>query len=76
MSKTVETVHYRVEKFTLSQGELTAALKMKYGAEPAFISGRLTSVFCSTIFPGGQGGCDTEISFETNLGEAAGAAPA
>ncbi|WP_085731193.1 MULTISPECIES: hypothetical protein [unclassified Pseudomonas] len=76
MGKTVEIVHYKVEKFTLTQSELVAALKEKYGDDSAFEEGRLISVFCSTMFPAGPEGRDTEISFETRLGEAAGAAPA
>ncbi|WDG45648.1 hypothetical protein [Pseudomonas chlororaphis] len=67
MTKIIETVHCRVERFHLTQAEIIQALKMKYGEDPAFKEGRLISVCCSTIFPAGPEGHETEVVFETKL---------
>lgn len=75
MSKTVEIVHRRIETFVLTQDELIAALKTKYGNDPAFEAGRLVSVFCSMLLPG-EGSQNTEVAFQTELGQMAGGSPA
>jgi hypothetical protein len=76
MTKTVETVHFRVERYILTRQELIAALKTKYGEDRTLSEGRLSSVYCSTLMPHGPDGPETEVVFETQLSEAAEAAPA
>ncbi|MBH3360441.1 MULTISPECIES: hypothetical protein [Pseudomonas] len=75
MSKTVKTVHHRTETFVITKAELIAALKAKYGDDPVFETGRLVSVFCSMLLPG-EGGQNTEVAFQTELGQMAGGSPA
>lgn len=67
MTKVVEVVHYRTEKFTLTRAELVAALRGKYGSEQIFEEGHLSSVHSHGLFPGTSGYEDTEVEFTTKL---------
>ena len=44
MTKLVEVTHFRTERFSLTKGELVAALRKKYGEETIFEEGTIDMV--------------------------------
>ncbi|AGZ34718.1 MAG: hypothetical protein ACOKSU_25995 [Pseudomonas sp.] len=67
MSKTVETFHYRIERFNLSQAEIIAALRLKYGNDPSFADGKMTAAHLETLFPQVPGYGELGIEFTVEL---------
>ncbi|RRV49587.1 hypothetical protein [Pseudomonas sp. p106] len=67
MGKTTETIHCRVDTFSLSAREITAALRLKYGNDPAFDDGEMTRMHLEKLLPDVEGYGDTTIEFTTVL---------
>ncbi|WP_330208964.1 hypothetical protein [Pseudomonas sp. Z13] len=67
MSKTVETIHRRIERFSLSKAEVIAALRVKYGSDTAFDDGCLTAAHLETLLPEVEGYGDTTFELTIDL---------
>ena len=67
MDKSVEIIHCRVEKFSLNSDEITAALRNKYGSDPAFVNGKMTAAHLETLLPEVDGYGDTTFEFTVDL---------
>ena len=67
MDKSVEIIHCRIEKFSLSTEEITAALRLKYGSDSSFVDGVMTSAHLETLLPEVDGYGDTTFEFTVDL---------
>ncbi|WP_155403374.1 hypothetical protein [Pseudomonas putida] len=67
MTKTTQTFHYRIEKFSLNQDEIIAALRLKYGKDPAFKDGKMTAAHLETLLPTVPGYGDLDFEFTVDL---------
>ncbi|MCV4285105.1 hypothetical protein [Pseudomonas capsici] len=67
MSKSTEIIHCRIERFSLSKEEIAAALRIKYGSDPAFDEGSMTAAHLETVLPSVEGYGDTTFEFTIDL---------
>ncbi|GAB0077017.1 hypothetical protein I4I80_10560 [Pseudomonas syringae pv. tomato] len=67
MNKSTEIIHCRIERFSLSKEEITAALRRKYGSDPAFDEGSMTAAHLETVLPNVEGYGDTTFEFTVDL---------
>lgn len=67
MQKATVIVHHRIDTFVLSEQEVIAALRLKYGNEPAFDGGKMTRVHLERLLPDVEGYGDTTIELTTEL---------
>lgn len=67
MDKSVVIIHRRVERFCLSKEDIVAALRRKYGSDPAFNEGSMTAAHLETLLPDVEGYGDTTFEFTIDL---------
>lgn len=67
MGKSTATIHHRIDTFVLSEREVIAALRIKYGNDPAFDDGDMTRIHLERLLPDVEGYGDTTVEFTVVL---------